>query len=66
MTPVGLQLFTFCPFCQRSGILEPDIIYSAKESPAPSLSGVLIRECGCATWPRFKVNLDHGVWQLAN
>lgn len=64
MTPVGLELKIICPFCQHLGTLEPDIVFAGQEENRPMLSGLLVRDCACQRCPRFKVNLDHGVWQV--
>lgn len=66
MAPLGVELKILCPLCHKLGALEPDIVASKNQPGAYQLSGLIIRDCGCEHYPRLKINLDHGVWQLAN
>lgn len=66
MAPLGVELKILCPFCHKLGVLEPDIVAAVMSPGTHKLSGLIIRDCGCPRYPRFKINLDHGVWQLAN
>lgn len=64
MSPVMIELKIICPMCQRIGTVEPDIIMGEGEPRSPQLIGLLVRDCLCTQLPRFKVNMEHGTWQL--